>query len=233
MFKNRLILAVVPARGGSKRIPKKNLRKIHNKSLIQIVAECIGKTKLIDEAVISSDDKNILNEAQKYGLNNYFQRPKNISGHNIGDIPVLKNALKNAERFNNKIFDIIIMLQPTSPLRRPIDIEKLIKKIVLENLDSVWTVHEVEKHFHPDKQLKINSEGYLDYFTTNGKKIITNQELTNSYMKNGIGYAITRNFLINKGKLLGKKSGYILHGGPIVNIDEFDDLRKAAELLRA
>ena len=232
MFKNKLILAVVPARGGSKRIPKKNLKKIHNKSLIQIVAECIGKTKLIDEAVISSDDKDILNEAQKYGLNNYFKRPKNISGDNIGDIPVLQNALKNAEKYNNKIFDIIIMLQPTSPLRKPFDIDSIIKKIVKESLETVWTIHKVEKKYHPDKQLKINFEGSLEYFTKKGKTIITNQELTDSYMKNGIGYAITRDFLLSKGELLGKKSGFILHKGPIVNIDEPNDLKKASNILR-
>lgn len=233
MFKKKSILVVVPARGGSKRIPKKNLKKIHDKSLIQIVAECISKTKLIDEAVISSDDEDILNEAQKYGLNNYFKRPKNISGDNIGDIPVLQNALKNAEKYNKKIFDIIVMLQPTSPLRKPIDIEKLIKEIIKKGLDSVWTVHKVEKKFHPDKQLKISSDGSLKYFTKKGKTIITNQELTDSYMKNGIGYAITREFLLTKGKLLGKKSGFILHEGPIVNIDELDDLKRAFTILKS
>lgn len=231
MFKNKLILAEVPARGGSKRIPKKNLKKIHNKSLIQIVAECIAKTKLIDEAVISSDDEDILNEAQKYGLSYYFKRPKIISGDYIGDIPVLQNALKNAEKYNNRIYDIIIMLQPTSPLRKPFDIDSLIRKIVNESLDSVWTVHKVDKKFHPDKQLKINPEGYLEYFTKKGETIITNQELTDSYMKNGIGYAITREFLLTQGKLLGQKSGFILHEGPIVNIDDLNDLKQASNIL--
>ena len=64
------------------------------------------------------------------------------------------------------------MLQPTSPLRKPNDIENLIKKIVDQELDSVWTIHLVEKQFHPDKQLKINSSGFLDYFTKKGKKIV-------------------------------------------------------------
>ena len=123
------------------------------------------------------------------------------------------------------------MLQPTSPLRKPNDIETLIKKIVDQELDSVWTIHLVEKQFHPDKQLKINSSGFLKYFTKKGKKIVRNQELNDSYMKNGIGYAITKSFLLEKNKLLGHKSGYILHKGPIINIDEIDDLKKASKIL--
>ena len=99
-------------------------------------------------------------------------------------------------------------------------------------METVWTIHKVEKKYHPDKQLKINFEGSLEYFTKKGKTIITNQELTDSYMKNGIGYAITRDFLLSKGELLGKKSGFILYKGPIVNIDELNDLKKASNILR-
>ena len=71
MYKDKKILVVVPARGGSKRIPKKNLKKIGKLSLIQIVAECIKKTKFVDEAVLSSDDDEIITEGNKHGLKTY------------------------------------------------------------------------------------------------------------------------------------------------------------------
>ena len=221
-----MILAVVPARGGSKRIPKKNIKKIKNKSLIQIAAECIKKSKFIDEMVLSSDDERIILEGERFGLKTYFTRPKYLSGDRVGDIPVLKHALKKAEEKQKVLFDIILMIQPTSPTRQPKDIENLIKKIIDKDYDTVWTVHKVEKQFHPDKQLKINENGYLRFFTSKGKDIVINQELTETYMKNGIGYAITREFL------LGEKSGYILHQGPIVNIDNKNDLINARKIIK-
>ncbi len=128
MYNNKKVLVVVPARGGSKGIPKKNLRKIDGKSLIQIVIECIKKTNFIDEAVLSSDSNEIINEANKFGLNSYFKRPKNISGDLIGDIPVLKHALIQAEKYNNCIYDVIVMLQPNAPLRLPENMNRLSKK---------------------------------------------------------------------------------------------------------
>ena len=231
MYKNKKILVVVPARGGSKGIPKKNLRKINDKSLIQIVAECIKKTNFIDEAILSSDSDEIINEAKKYGLNSYFKRPKNISGDLIGDIPVLKHALIKAEEYNSCEYDIIVMLQPTAPLRSPKNIEDIIKKIIIDGLDTVWTIHEVETHYHPNKQLKINKHGYIDFYTNKGAEIIARQQLDKSYMKNGIGYALNRNTLLKKETLLGEKSGFILHKGLIINIDNEDDILKAQSIL--
>ena len=232
MYRNKKILVVVPARGGSKGIPKKNLKKINGKTLIKITADCIKNTKYIDDAVISSDDKAIILDAQKNGLSFYFKRPSSLSGDRVPDVPVLINALNETEKKVNKLFDYIIMLQPTAPLRKPNDIEKIIKKIIDENLDTVWTIHEVESKYHPDKQLKINNKGFLDFFTFNGKTIISRQDLTKSYMKNGIGYAISRTYLLKKEKLMGIKSGFILLKGPIINIDDMEDLSLARKMIR-
>lgn len=160
-----------------------------------------------------------------------FKRPKNISGDEVGDIPVLKHALLKAEKYFNEYFDIIIMLQPTAPLRKHYQIENVIKKIINEEYDTVWTIHKVVKQFHPDKQIKINSNGYLDYFTPNGRNIISRQQLDNTFMKNGIAYAMTRNTLLKKGVLLGKKSGFLILNGPIINIDTFADLKFAKNFL--
>lgn len=230
MFKSKKILAVVPARGGSKGIPLKNLRKINGKSLIQITSECIQKCSYIDHSVISSDYDEIIVEAKKFGLQGYFKRPKKISGDNIGDIPVLIHALIEAEKQTKLIFDIIIMLQPTCPARYPSQINEVIEKIILSDFETVWTINKVDIKFHPDKQLKVSDKGNLKYFTENGKSIITRQELKNTYMKNGIAYALTRDFLLKKEVLLGEKAGFILNSDTIINIDTIDDL-KFAELM--
>ena len=224
-------MAVIPARGGSKGIPKKNLKKINGKSLIQIVSECSMNTKYIDEHVISSDSDEIIKEAKKFGLKCYFRRPNKISGDMVPDIPVLQHALIEAEKYNNYKFDIVLMLQPTSPLRQSNQIEKVIKKIVDENLDSVWTVHLVDKKFHPDKQLKITKKGLLNYFTSNGEKIIARQQLNDSYIRNGVAYAITRKCLVEKQTLMGTKCGCVILDGPIVNIDTIEELKFAKKFI--
>ena len=188
-------------------------------------------TKYIDEHVISSDSDEIIKEAKKFGLKCYFRRPNKISGDMVPDIPVLQHALIETEKYNNYKFDIVLMLQPTSPLRQSNQIEKVIKKIVDENLDSVWTVHLVDKKFHPDKQLKITKNGFLNYFTLNGEKIIARQQLNDSYIRNGVAYAITRKCLIKKQTLMGTKCGYVILDGPIVNIDTIEELKFAKKFI--
>ena len=115
--------------GGVREFPK-NLKKINGKSVIQIVCQCISKTKYIDKAIISSDSKEIINEGTKFGLASYFVRPKELSGDNVADIPVLLHGLLEVEKHTKLKFDIIIMLQPTAPLRKPEQIEKVIKKLI-------------------------------------------------------------------------------------------------------
>ena len=157
MYKNKKILAIIPARGGSKGIKLKNLQKINKKSLIEILANVIKQTKYIDEAIISSDHIDIINEAVRFGLNFYFKRPKNLSSDFIADLPVLQHALKVTEAKLNRVFDVILMLQPTSPMRKPSDIENVIIKLIDNKYDSVWTIDKVDHKFHPDKQLIINN----------------------------------------------------------------------------
>lgn len=230
MYKSKKILAIVPARGGSKGIPKKNLKKIHGKSLVQIVGECIKKTRFIDSSVITSDSDQILNEGYKYGLQK-IKRPLNLSGDNVSDIPVLINAMIAAEKLYQIKFDFVVMLQPTSPLRKVKHVENTIKKIVDEDLDSVWTVHEVDNKYHPDKQLEI-SKKKLKYYSRNGEKIVARQELSKTFIKNGICYGISRQQLLKKKKLLGIKNGFIIIKGTLVNIDDLSDLKLAKKLLK-
>jgi len=231
MFQSKKILAVVPARGGSKGIPLKNLRKINDKSLVQITSECIRKCSYIDHSVISSDYDEIIAEGKKFGLKGYFKRPKEISGDNIGDIPVLIHALSEAEKKTKSIFDIVVMLQPTCPTRNSSQIDAVIEKIILLDLETVWTVNKVDIKFHPDKQLQVTSNGHLNYLTEKGKTIITRQELKETYMKNGIAYALTRNCLLNKQVLLGDKGGFIVNSEATVNIDTIEDLVLAEKML--
>ena len=122
-----------------------------------------------------------------------IHRPKNLSGDKVSDLKVLKHAIK----FSKKIignFDIILMIQPTSVLRKTFHINNAIKKIILKNYDSLWSISEVDLKYNPLKQLKI-LKGRLNYFDKRGKSIIARQQLNKTYIRNGVVYAFKKEFL--------------------------------------
>ena len=133
MYKNKRLLAIIPARGGSKGIKLKNLKKINKISLIGHVSKIVKKIKFIDLSLVSTDHPKIIKEAKKYNLKILFKRPKKISGDKIGDLSVIKHSLLNAEKKTNLKYDIILFLQPTSPLRKVKDIKKVLISEIKKN----------------------------------------------------------------------------------------------------
>ena len=185
----------------------------------------------IDQAIISSDHDEILEEGLKFGLKKYFKRPKHLSGDKVGDIPVLVHGVTETEKKANVNFDVIIMLQPTCPARKIDDINQVIKKMIDFDYETLWTLDKVDVKFHPDKQLRISKNKSLIYFTDKGNEIIRRQELRSTFIRNGIAYAIKKDFLLDKKVLLGNKAGFIINNKPNINIDTIEDLRLAEKLL--
>ena len=156
MYKNNRILAVVPARSGSKGIKFKNIRLLNGIPLIGYTANLITQLDIIDEAIVSTDSIKIANIAKKYELDAPFLRPKKLSGDLVSDLDVLNHVLSEMRIKMKKDFEIILLLPPTSPMRLKVDVIKVIKKLIDKSLDSVWTVSKSDKKNHPLKQLKIN-----------------------------------------------------------------------------
>lgn len=231
MYKKNRILAVVPARSGSKGIKLKNIRLLNGIPLIGYTANLIDQLNIIDEAIVSTDSNKIAKIAKKYGLDVPFLRPKNLSGDLVSDLEVLNHVLSDMRKKMNKDFEIILLLPPTSPMRLKVDVTKVIKKLIDQNLDSVWTVSKSDKKNHPLKQLKIN--GYnLCYADKNGETIIARQQLKSFYQRNGVVYAFTKNCLKTQKRILGKRAGYVLINRPVVNIDDKFDMEIAEFLLK-
>lgn len=218
MYKERRILAVVPARGGSKGIPLKNLRPIGGTPMVGLVGDIVRELPMIDRAVVSTDHEEIAAVAQKHGLDAPFRRPENISGDRIGDIDVLIQALRATEEDDGETYDVIIMLQPTSPLRKAEHVAATVEKLLDDGLDAVWTISESDSKAHPLKQLKFK-DGRLDYYEKTGSKIIARQQLDPLYYRNGIAYALTRACLLDQQELMGGKTGAVLIDGHVVSID--------------
>jgi len=224
MLKGRRILAVVPARGGSKGIPFKNLREVDGVPLVGLVGRVLNDVPEVDRSVVSTDHDTIARVAMDYGLEAPFRRPLAISGDLIGDIDVLTHALHATEAQDGAHYDIIVMLQPTSPLRRADDVSATIGKLVEEDLDSVWTVSETDTKGHPLKQLTL-TDGRLDYYDPGGASIIARQQLTPVYHRNGVAYALTRQCLLEYRTLMGPRSGAVPLAGHHVSIDTEWDIR--------
>ena len=224
MIENKRVLAICPARGGSKGIPLKNLVPFLGIPLVERVGNLTSSISLIDRAIVSSDHPEIIEVARRSGLDAPFQRPESLSGDQISDTQVLTHALEEMERIDKVQYDIIVMLQPTSPLRRKEHVVQTIEKLVQEHLDSVWTVSETDSKNHPLKQLEIQ-DGQLGYYDPKGQQIIARQQLTPLYHRNGVAYAITRNCLLEHHNIAGKRTGALILAPYFVSIDTPWDLK--------
>jgi CMP-N,N'-diacetyllegionaminic acid synthase len=218
------VLAVVPARGGSKGIPLKNLREVGGQSLIAHVGEVIGRVPEIDRAVVSTDHEGIAAAAEAAGIAAPFRRPEMISGDRIGDTDVLTHALKATEAIDAIRYDIVVMLQPTSPLRIAADVSASLQMLANGGWDAVWTVSPTDTKAHPLKQLAVSKAGALDYYDPRGAEIIARQQLNPVYHRNGIAYAMTRECLLEQASIKGKRTGALVIEGHPVSIDTEWDL---------
>jgi CMP-N-acetylneuraminic acid synthetase len=224
------VLAVVPARGGSKGIPLKNLRPVQGRPLVALTGDVTAKVPEIDRRVVSTDHAGIAEVARQAGLDAPFMRPESISGDRIGDWDVLVNALLETERADGVQYDIVVMLQPTSPLRTPEDVSRVIRMLVDGRYDSVWSVSETDSKAHPLKQLVVR-DGVMDYWDPRGREIIARQQLEPVFHRNGIAYAITRSCLLDQKTIKGARTGACVIAGDHVSIDTEWDLELVEYLL--
>jgi len=225
---NKRILAVCPARGGSKGIPRKNLKPFRGVPLVATVGRIVAKIPEIDRAVVSTDDDEIARVAEGSGLAAPFRRPETLSGDRIGDLEVLTNALEEMEAIDGFRYDIVLMLQPTSPLRRVEHVRDTLAMLERGDFDAVWTVTETDSKEHPLKQLRVDRDsGRMDYYDAEGGRIIARQQLTPVYHRNGVAYAISRSCLLDQKNIKGANTGALVIPGHMVSIDTLWDLELA------
>lgn len=239
MIRGRRVLAVVPARGGSKGVPLKNLRTIGGRPLVALAGDVARDVPEIDRRVVSTDHSEIARVAVEAGLDAPFMRPDAISGDRIGDWDVLTHALQATEEHDGVTYDVVVMLQPTSPLRTVADVSGTINLLIEGDFDSVWSVSPTDSKAHPLKQLVVR-DGKMDYYDPRGADIIARQQLEPVYHRNGIAYAITRACLLGQKSIKGNRSGAYVVSGEHLSIDTEWDIelvgfilsRRAAERAR-
>ncbi len=222
---------VVPARGGSKGVPRKNLRPVGGVPLVARVGSLLAELPFVDRAVVSTDDDEIAAVAEKAGLAAPFRRPEALSGDRIGDLEVLTHALEASEAADGTQYDVVVMLQPTSPLRRAAHVEAVVTKLVEGNFDAVWTVGITDLKYHPRKQLSLDADR-LRFYDDRGGEVVARQQLDPVYHRNGAAYAISRSCLLEQKSILGRNASAVVIDEPMVSIDTLEDFERVEEALR-
>ncbi len=230
MLQGQRILAVVPARSGSKGIPHKNMQKLGDTSLIGWAGKTLAPVSCIDRRIISTDSAAYASEGERYGLEAPFLRPAELSTDSAGAVETIQHALSSVERLTHQTFDIVLVVEPTSPLRVPADIERTAQCLVSTASDSVVTVSPLPRKFHPLKMLRL-AQHELSFYTHEGRAVTGRQALEQLYWRNGVCYAVTRSCLMEHGTLFGRRCTPLLIEHEVVNIDEPWEFEWATYLL--
>lgn len=231
MLNGHSVLAIIPARGGSKGIPRKNIYPVLGKPLLSYATELMTTLSWVDLTSVSTDSQEIANVALEVRDIDIAWRPEVLSGDRIGDGDVLQHALKDVELRHERRFDLVLMIQPTSPLRTAEHVEACTKKLIGGSWDAVWSVSETDLSYHPLKQLTLE-EGHLGYFDDRGQSIVARQQLRPVFHRNGVCYAFRRDFLLDAGSIWspGKTTAVIVPGAH-VSIDTVEDVAQVERIM--
>lgn len=227
------ILAVVPARGGSKGIAKKNLRRVGGLSLVARAASLIREIDWIDRSVISTDDVEIHREGVYFGLSSIGIRPADLSTDTANSIDVWRQAWDAAQEKYGETYQLSILLEPTCPLRIVDDIERVVCSIVKEQFSSAVTVSENPERFAPEKTLKIAKGNNLCHYLNSERALTRRQEVPRYFHRNGACYGAIKSRLFEDSEIFGEGCAAVVLSRPLVNIDSMEDLRSARTLFRS
>lgn len=225
------VLAVVPARGGSKSIPRKNLQEVGGVSLVGRAAQVVAALPWIDAALISTDDKEIAEEAARHGLDAPFLRPDELAGDTANSRDMWRHAWLAAEAHYGMRFDISVLLEPTSPLRRPEDVERTVRSLVEQGSAAAATISPSPAHYTPHKTLTVDARGRIGFYLPDGATHTLRQGIPPYFHRNGICYAATREHLLDRNLLLEGDALAVIIERHVVNIDDMFELELANWLL--
>ena len=228
------ILAIIPARGGSKGIPKKNMVLLYGNPLIHYTIDAAKKSSLISRVILSSDDDEIINYCKSQFIEVPFRRPFKLAQDDTPMIDVVKHAIIFLKKKENYKPEYIILLQPTSPLRTAQHIDEALNKLINSDADSIVSVIEVPHQFNPFSVMKLNVEGNLAFFIKEGKKYSRRQDKPVLYARNGPAIFASKYECILKNNVLysGNILPYFMKRKISIDIDNTFDLILAEILLK-
>ncbi len=227
MINDESVLAIIPARGGSRSVARKNLRVVGAKPLIAWTIEVAKQSRFIDRLVVSSEDPDILDAAKAYGCDAPFVRPAELARDDTPGIEPILHALSVLPSF-----DWVVMLQPTSPLRTLEDIDGCIEMCVSQKQNAAVSVTVAAEH--PYWMFRMDAKGFLDPLLGDADIPFRRQELPEVLVLNGAVYVARSDWLKQKRTFLTTETlGYLMPRERSLDIDSEADLTAAAAFLEA
>lgn len=232
------ILGVITARGGSKGIPGKNIKKLGGppadeagKPLIAYTIEVAKKSHLVTHLIVSTDDEKIASVAREYDADVPFLRPQELAQDTTPHLPVVRHAIEFMEKKLGQTFNYVAIFQPTSPFRLVEDIDGTLQKLVDTGADSAVSVCEVELGAHPMKIKKLEGDRVLPYCLEEPEGT-RRQDLPIAYKRSSAVYAMRRDLIMKHNRLYGDYIvGYIVPQDRSIDIDTPLDWIRAEYML--
>ncbi len=235
------IIGIIPARGGSKGIPRKNIKALCGKPLILYTIEEAKKSRLLSKIFVSTEDPEIKQIALQAGVE-VIDRPAEFAQDKSPTLPVLQHAVEALEKRNEKSekVDMIVLLQPTALFKRAEEIDQAIQQFINSNADSLISLSPTPAHFHPLWQKEIDEHNKNRVCNLDGtplnddKRAVRRQDLPQTYWKNGQLYIMKRDTLMKKQRLFGDHCiPFVIYRSDIINLDTEEDFAYAEYLLNS
>jgi CMP-N,N'-diacetyllegionaminic acid synthase len=224
------VLGIVPARGGSKGVPGKNVRLLGGRPLLEYTARAAHDSGVLDRVVLSTDSEEIADVGRRAGLDVPFMRPPSLASDDTPMLPVISHAIETLA-CDGWIADMIVLLQPTSPLRRPDHIRDAVRLLRETHADSVVTVVELPRHLSPDYVMKID-DGVLKPFLPEGARLTRRQDARPAYSRDGTVYACWRRTIETFSSIYGENCRpLIIDAADSLSIDSPADWDAAERML--
>jgi CMP-N-acetylneuraminic acid synthetase len=195
------VLGVIPARGGSKGIPHKNLRPIAGRPLLAYTADAVRDSRRLSRTIVSTDDAAIAEAARAFGLEVPFVRPADLASDTALMAPVLQHAVGEMES-RGFAADVVVLLQPTSPLRRGRHIDDAVALLESTRADSVVSVVEVPHQFNPVSVMRLDGDRLAPFL--DGPPILRRQDKPRVFARNGPAVLAVRTAVLRGGSLYGE-----------------------------
>jgi CMP-N-acetylneuraminic acid synthetase len=226
------VLGIVTARGGSKGVPRKNVRPLGGKPLLAWTAESAARARSLARTILSTDDDEIAAVGRAAGLDVPFMRPAELAGDRTPSLPVLQHAVRWLEERGDR-YDAICLLQPTNPLRPPELIDRCVARLADSGADAVISVLRVPDDYNPH-WVYFERDGVLRLATGEATPIPRRQDLPPAFHRDGSVYVTRRDVLIEQSSLFGARVvGVEVDPAQSINIDTLDDWARAEALVGA
>jgi len=227
------VLGLVPARGGSKGIPRKNIRPLGGRPLLAYTATAALAAGRLTRVVLSTEDPEVAEIGGLCGLEVPFLRPVELARDETPSLAVVQHALRWLEG-RGECYDAVCLLEPTSPLRSAADIDACIGLLEQSGADAVVTVRRVPDELNPHWTFLADAEGFLRLSTGEGTPVPRRQDLPPAYHRDGSVYVTRRDVALERNSMYGDRLvGYVVEDRPWVNIDTPADWARAEELILA